>query len=144
MPSPSASRLYRVDAGSGCLREIYAQDVAGDFTFDFSPDGRQMVVSTNRAKEPFLEPWKAELLRINVATGRLAPIRGLPKGPKTAVRWSPDGQSIAYAGLIETQPHYGSENFELFVCDAAGGDRSKPDRRRRCLSSGARRQRRGR
>ncbi len=115
------SRLYRVDAGSGCLREIYAQDVAGDFTFDFSPDGRQMVVSTNRAKEPFLEPWKAELLRINVATGRLVPIRGLPKGPKTAVRWSPDGKSIAYAGLIETQPHYGSENFELFVCDAAGG-----------------------
>jgi dipeptidyl aminopeptidase/acylaminoacyl peptidase len=114
-------RLYLVDAASGRLREIYGEDAAGGFTFDFSPDGRQLIVSTNRAKEPFLEPWKDELLRISVSTGRRTAMRDLPKGPKTAVRWSPDGKTIAYAGAIGNLPHHSAENLELFVCDVAGG-----------------------
>ena len=105
----------------GLPRLIYGEDTLGQFGFDFSPDGRRLVVSTNRTQEPTLEPWKDELLRIDVATGRIAPIPRLPEGPKTAVRWSPDGKTIAYAGRVGRQPVYSSENLELFVCDPVRG-----------------------
>jgi acylaminoacyl-peptidase len=118
-------RLYLVDAEEGAVpfsaRELYAEDTLGHLSFDFSPDSRHLVVATNRAAEPVLEPWKDELLRIDVASGKATPIRGLPAGPKLAVRWSPDGQTIAYAGRIGKDPAYSTENLELFVCHPTRG-----------------------
>jgi acylaminoacyl-peptidase len=99
------------------MRLLYGEDTLGEFSFDFSPDSRQLVVATNRDREPTLHPEKDELLRIAVATGKITPIPGLPPGPKTSVRWSPDGRTIAYAGRIGTDPLYSTENAELFVCD---------------------------
>ncbi len=82
---------------------------------DFSSDGRQLVVSTNRSPEPTMHPWEDELLRIDVATGRVPPLAGLPAGVKTAVCWSPDGRLIAYAGRTGREPVYSVEDRELFV-----------------------------
>ena len=114
-------RLCLVDPRSGEHRGLYAEDTSGHLSFDFSPDARQLVVATNRAAEPMLEPWQDELLRIDVASGRATSIRGLPRGPKTAVRWSPDGRLIAYAGRIGDDPAYSTENLELFVCHPTRG-----------------------
>ena len=114
--------LYLVDARSGAHRLLYGKDSRGDLTFDFSPDSRQLVVATTRAKEPTLHPWKDELLRVDIGMGITTRIIGLPQGPKTAVCWSPDGRTIAYAGRVGKDPVYSTENLELFVCNATGGE----------------------
>lgn len=129
-------RLYLVDAKSGTARELYGEDTLGSLSFDFSPDSRQLVVSTNRDETPTLHPWKDELLRIRVAGGKVTPIRGLPAGPKTSVRCSPDGQTIAYAGRIGKDPVYSPENLELFVCHPVrGGARSLTGQYDHCLQA---------
>ncbi|MHC5024116.1 MAG: S9 family peptidase [Planctomycetota bacterium] len=113
--------LYLVDAETGQHRSIYRKDTLGFFTFDFSPDGRELVVATNRHRRAGLGAWNDELLRLTVATGRVRPIPNLPAGPKDAVRWSPNGKWIAYAGRVGEDPTYSTENLELWVCDPRTG-----------------------
>jgi acylaminoacyl-peptidase len=113
--------LYVIDAETGAHRKLYGADMLGFFSFDFSPDSTQLVVSTNRDKRVGLRAWNDELLRIRVATGKITPIPGLPEGPKDAVAWSPDGKTIAYAGREGGDSTYSTENLELWVCDPVKG-----------------------
>jgi dipeptidyl aminopeptidase/acylaminoacyl peptidase len=126
--------LYLVDVGSGKHRSLYKADTLGGFSFDFSPDSRRLVVSTNRARKALVEPWRDELLLIETKTAKSRPIPGLPQGPKTAVRWSPDGRHIAYAGREGDEGSYSVENLELWVCDPRRGQaRSLTARTDECL-----------
>lgn len=113
--------LLLVDTATGRHRQVYAKDAMGLFTFDFSPDSRQIVIATNRDKQAVIRPWKAELLRYDIKARKLHKIPDLPEGFKSAVRWSPDGKSIAYAGLLGKETTWGVENVQLFVCDPVRG-----------------------
>ncbi len=115
-------QLFLVDTQTGEHRLLYAKDTLGDVSFDFSPDSQQLVVSTNRDKKALIRPWKDELVRIDVAGGKVTPIPNLPKGPKAAVRWSPRGDLIAFAGREGTDGIYSVENLELWVCAPDGSD----------------------
>ena len=118
-------KLFLVDVASGEHELLYDRDTMGGISFDFSPDGRRMVVSTNRDKQALLKPWKDELRIIDLKSRRSRTISGLPAGPKSHVAWSPDGRWIAYAGREGTDGSYSVENLELFICDPRrGGTRS--------------------
>lgn len=114
-------RLYLVDTSSGEHRLLYGKDTMGGMDFDFSPDSKELVVSTNRDRLAMIRPWKDELLRIDVGTGKTRPIAGLAPGPKSSVRWSPDGGTIAFAGREGKDGSYSVENLDLFVCKPGGG-----------------------
>ena len=114
--------LYLVDVATGEHRRVYAKDTLGMFSFDFSPDSGELVISTNRDRRASLKFWNDELLRLKISTGKLTPIPGMPRGPKDNVRWSPDGRSIAYAGREgQGDGTYSTENLELWVCDLNRG-----------------------
>jgi dipeptidyl aminopeptidase/acylaminoacyl peptidase len=118
-------QLYLVDFQTGESRLLYAEDTLGTFSFSFSPDSKQLVISTNRDPKALIKPWMDELVILNLATGKLSPIPGLPEGPKLSPAWSPDGRRIAYAGRQGRDGAYSVENLELFICDAvSGGARS--------------------
>lgn len=126
--------LYLVNAETGVHKKIYSKDTLGFFTFDFSPDSRQLVIATNRDRRAILKPWKYELLRLNIASGKLTAIPNLPAGPKESVIWSPDGKMLAFAGRVGEDSTYSTENLELYVCDAAKGNaRSLTGREDYCL-----------
>ncbi|MHC4416273.1 MAG: S9 family peptidase [Planctomycetota bacterium] len=114
-------QLYLIDAVSGAHRVVYTKDTLGFFTFDFSPDCRQIVISTNRDRRAGLKGWHDELVRLDVANGKTTPIPDLPRGPKDAVRWSPDGKCVAYAGREGADAIYSTENLELWICDPVRG-----------------------
>jgi Tol biopolymer transport system component len=101
----------------------------GTFSFDFSPDSKQLVVSANRDKKAMVRPWKDELLRVDVASGKVTPIPNLPKGPKTHARWSPDGRTIAFAGREGTDGIYSVENLQVYVADPVKGQARSPTAR---------------
>ena len=107
--------LYLVDAQTGEHRLIYNKDRLGEFSFDFSPSGMQLAVTTNRDRRALLRPWKDELLIIDVPSGKVRPLKGVPAGPKDQVRWSPDGEWLAYAGRAGREGIYSVENLELYT-----------------------------
>lgn len=113
--------LYIVDVATGKHRKLYDKDTLGHFSFDFSPDSREIVIATNRDRKAMIRPWKDELLRLNLKSGKTRAIPNLPEGPKTHVRWSPDGRHIAWAGRAGRDGIYGVDNLELWTCAPDGG-----------------------
>ncbi len=90
-------QLHIVEAATGEHR-LLRREQAGSFDFDWAPDSSELVMAVNLDREPLLVWWKDDLLRIDAKTGKSEKIANLPAGPKQAVRWSPDGRSIAFAG----------------------------------------------
>ncbi len=130
--------LYIIDATTGAHRCVYDKDTMGGFAFDWSPDSRELVISTNRDKRAMVKPWKDELIRLNVASGRITPIPNLPPGPKDRPIWSPDGKWIAYAGREGEDGSYSVENMHLFVTDPKGTKvRNLTGKSDYCLMAGA-------
>lgn len=114
--------LYLIDTTTGKHRSLYSKDTLGHFHFDWSPDSRQLAIATNRDRKAMIRPWKCELLRVDVSTGRVTPIPGIPEGPIEKVSWSPDGKHIAYSGREGHTSIYDTDNLELWVCDPVKGN----------------------
>ncbi len=130
--------LYIIDAHSGASRRVYDKDTIGGFSFDWSPDSRELIIATNRDKRAIVKPWKDELVRLNVTTGKITPIPNLHEGPKDRPLWSPDGKGIAFGSRIGKDGTYSVENFELWVCDPkTGKSRNLTGNTDYCLMAGA-------
>ncbi|HMN96563.1 MAG TPA: S9 family peptidase [Phycisphaerales bacterium] len=123
---PARYALHLVELATGRSRVLHDRDRLGDFTFDWSPDGRTIALTTNTSRRPLMQPWHDEILLIDVARGGASRpgqrrLRGLPDGPKTAIAWSPDGQAIAWAGRADrSEGLYSPENLRLFVAEVRG------------------------
>jgi dipeptidyl aminopeptidase/acylaminoacyl peptidase len=113
--------LYVVDAATGKARKVFDRDTIGWFSYDWSPNSSELVVTANTSKQALLKPWKVDLFRINVKTGKAKKIPNLPDGEKEAVKWSPDGKHIAYVGT-EGREIWGVENTRLYLCNPDKGD----------------------
>ncbi|GAB4142754.1 MAG: S9 family peptidase [Planctomycetaceae bacterium] len=114
-------QLFVVDLASGEHRPIYTKDRIGWSDFDWSPNSRELVVTTITVKEPFLKFWKWDIVRVDIKTRKVKKLANLPEGVKSAVAWSPDGKKIAYSGRIGRE-HWGVYNTHLFVCNADGSN----------------------
>jgi dipeptidyl aminopeptidase/acylaminoacyl peptidase len=114
-------QLFIIDVETGAHRVLYAKDRMGFFDFDWSPNSRELVVSTNRHRDAMISAKHTGLMRIDARTGKATTIPNLPAGPKSAVAWSPDGHHIAYAGREGEDSEYSTENLQLWVCDARRG-----------------------
>ncbi|MDZ4830572.1 MAG: S9 family peptidase [Phycisphaerae bacterium] len=112
--------LHLVDASSGSTTLLYAEDTLGDFDMAWSPNSARLAITTNRANDALLKPWKSELMLVDVARGTASPIGGLPIGPKLGVAWSPDGARLAWAGRIGRDSAYSTENLELWTMTVPG------------------------
>lgn len=126
--------LYVVDAASGAHRMLYDGDRTGQFHWDWAPDGRRIALATNRDPAGHMKDWTAEILVLDADKGTLRRVPGLPAGGKSAVAWSPDGKSLAWAGLLDEDGTHSTDNIQLFVSDVTkGGARNVLDGTDWCL-----------
>jgi len=121
--------LYIVDVSSGDHRKVYSKDTLGWFSYDWSPDSREIVIATNTDRRAIYKIWNFRLVVLNVRTGKLRELNKVPAGIKDSVTWSPDGKYIAYAGQDSQKSVWGCENTHLFVCDSRTGETRKISRR---------------
>lgn len=113
--------LYLVEVATGKHRELYRGCPVGFYSFDWSPDSREIVVAHTVNKRPFVEHDNDGLFRVDLQ-GQSWRLEGLPFGPKGSVRWSPDGKRIAYLGHTHEEDPWGVHNTRLFVAPADGGE----------------------
>jgi len=126
--------LWVVDVEAGQARAVFTKDRLGDFSWDFAPDSHRLVIAANLHKKAMTRPQETRLYRLDLRSGKLSEIPGLPPGPKESVRWSPSGELIAWAGREGRSFSYDTANLELWTCDPLKGNaRSLTDRTDYCL-----------
>ncbi|GJM22104.1 MAG: peptidase [Planctomycetota bacterium] len=113
--------LYEVSVDTGEHRLVYDKDRTGHFSFDVSPDGKRVALTTNRHKHAFAKEWTTEVALLDLATRKLSVLPGQLPGAKMTVRWSPDGKRLAWAGLHDEDGTRGTCNYEVWVADARRG-----------------------
>lgn len=122
--------LHIVDAANGTHRKLFDHAPLGIGSFDWSPDGRELVVVANQDPDAFTKPWKTRLVIVDAKNGRARPIPGQTDGMRNGVAWSPDGTLIAFSGTMGRQEVWRAVNQHLFVVDPRTGAQ-------RCVTEGA-------
>ncbi len=113
--------LYLIDAHSGRAFEIFNSDVLGAFHFDFSPDSKRLAITANRSETALTEPWKDEVLLLDIASKQVRSLQGVPSCKKFRILWSPDGSKLAFGGFLGQERAYCPNNVGIFVADVQSG-----------------------
>jgi dipeptidyl aminopeptidase/acylaminoacyl peptidase len=119
-------RLYVVEVSTGKLIGaddhdwLYAGAPNGFYAFDWSPNSQELAVIHTASLRPFADPPNDQIYRVNLE-GQAWKLEGLPKGDKSAIKWSPDGRWLAYAGDVDENDPWGTRNTKLYVVSADGG-----------------------
>jgi dipeptidyl aminopeptidase/acylaminoacyl peptidase len=120
------SHVLLADVASGSVRDLTPGDfdsprfqLSGPLQYDFSPDGRELVVDSDHGKHPE-SSTNSDLWAVPVDGSQ--PARNLTASNPAFdgnPRYSPDGHYIAY--LMQKQPGYESDLFRLAIYDRATG-----------------------
>lgn len=119
--------VYVVEVPSGEHRKLYAGDQLGYYSFDWSPDSKELAIAHSFAKNPMFDKANDGIVRVDM-DGRVWRLENLPRGVKDVLKWSPDGKLLAYLGN-DQDDGWGCKNSRLWVVPADG---SAPAR---CLTS---------
>lgn len=114
---PGVDQVFIVAADGGAPRQLTFGkfDVSGPLSF--APDGRTLVLSSNRRADWEREPNDSEVFALDVATGTLTQLTKR-YGPDHGAVVSPDGSKIAYLGYDDTHQSYQPD--VLYVMDRDG------------------------
>ncbi len=113
-------KIYAVTVADGKFKEVYSGDPLGLYSFDWSPDSKELAVAHNSKAKPFIGLPDDQLYRVTLK-GKVTKLKGLPEGSKSAPCWSPDGTKIAYIGDTHGDDPWGTRNRKLYVVSANGG-----------------------
>jgi dipeptidyl aminopeptidase/acylaminoacyl peptidase len=114
-------KIYVAEVATGETTELYGAARDGEYSLDWSPNSQELVVAHTASKRPFAEPPNIQLYRVDM-TGQAIQLEGLPKGAKSAVRWSPSGKLIAYCGDVDEKDPWGTRNTKVYLVSADGGE----------------------
>lgn len=113
--------LWTVDTVSKKAKQVTPDSIFDETQASWSPDGKQIVYCTNRAKDPDHDPDAVDLCLI-AAKGGKANIIPLPVGRKSHPVFAPNGKSIAYVGVLG-RGHWW-KNEEIWITTPQGKARS--------------------
>ncbi len=114
-------KIYILDVATGQHRLLYEAAVLGGYSFDWAPNGKELAIAHSASKKPLIDPPNDQIWRVSL-DGQAVQIPNLPKGDKSSVKWSPDGNWIAYAGDVDEKDPWGTRNSKLYVVKIDGSD----------------------
>ncbi len=116
-----ATGLYSARDGDGSFSPLYSASPLGEYSIDWSPTSSELAIVHTANKRPMADPPNSQIWRVNL-DGQAWKVEGLPKGEKFAVKWSPNGKFLAYAGDVDESDPWGTRNTKLYVVPAEGGE----------------------
>src|SRR4051812_33033540 len=111
--------VFIVSAEGGTARQLTEGNFNDDGPLSFTPDGKRIYFSANRAADWELNPQNSEIFAVDVETQALAPATSRA-GPDNSPVVSPDGKRIAWLGYDDR--YQGYQVTHLYVMDIAGGN----------------------
>lgn len=121
MREPGYDHLFVVPAEGGTPRQLTRGDFDHDGTISWSPNGKYILIASNRQEDADYENDNTEVLQVEVETGSTRALTDRV-GPDFRPRWSPDGKRIAWVGY-DTEIRMGYSNVLLSVMDRDGSNK---------------------
>jgi dipeptidyl aminopeptidase/acylaminoacyl peptidase len=110
--------IWVVSSGGGAPRQLTFGSFNDGRTLSWTPDGRFILFSGNRAEGWEREPLQSNIYQLKVVDGTLTQLTHA-SGPALSPIASSDGRQIAYLGYIDGhRPH---QDPELYLMDRDGG-----------------------
>jgi dipeptidyl aminopeptidase/acylaminoacyl peptidase len=113
-------QLFLVSSEGGAPRQLSYGPYNNGGPLSWTPDGRTILFSGNRAEDWEREAVNTEIYALDIASNRISALtsRAGPDGEPAA---SPDGRLIAYTGF-DDRAQRGYENSVLYVMNADGSN----------------------
>ena len=113
------THVFVVPADGGSARQLTHGDFNDAGPLSFSPDGRTLLLSGNRAADWELDGTESEVFAVDIASGALAPLSAR-NGPDFNPVFSPDGKRIVYLGFDDRKQSY--QTTRLYLMNADGSE----------------------
>ncbi|MEL7452649.1 MAG: S9 family peptidase [Pseudomonadota bacterium] len=113
------THIFVLPAEGGTERQLSSGDFNHAGPLSFTPDGEEILFSTNRHDDWELETREADIFSINVSSGQLSQLTDTP-GLETEPRVSPDGEKIAYLRTSNAPEPFLPTN--VYMMDRDGSD----------------------
>jgi dipeptidyl aminopeptidase/acylaminoacyl peptidase len=114
-------KLYVVEVETGQCRIVFEGCPVGWYSYDWAPDSSRFAVIRSMAAEPWNDPANDQIFLVDLF-GNAEQVPSLPLGEKTSVRWSPDGEWLAWFGNTNPEDHRGVNNPHLFIARTDGSE----------------------
>lgn len=112
------THIWVVDARSGRARQLTDHALYDELYPAWSPDGKNLVFTSNRSADPDFNPDEIDLYLMPAGGGEFKKLAA-PTGEKTQPSFSPDGKWIAFYGMEGKEQWF--KNNSLLVVPVNGG-----------------------
>lgn len=110
--------LWLVDVHDGQMQQITDHIIYDERDAAWSPDGRMLVLVSNRTPDPDAEPDRDDLFLLPASGGEVVCL-ATPQGSKAHPSFSPDGQWIAYYAQEGVGISYKNQNLWVVPVDGS-------------------------
>jgi dipeptidyl aminopeptidase/acylaminoacyl peptidase len=114
---PGYNHIFLIPADGGTPRQV----TSGDFHHRgpvWMPDGRSILVSTNRSPDWEYERRESEIYSVSVVDGRTERLT-TRRGPDTSPAVAPDGATVAYVGFDDRIQTYQTSDLYFMAPDGS-------------------------
>jgi dipeptidyl aminopeptidase/acylaminoacyl peptidase len=111
------THLFVISSEGGTPRKLTEGDFDHGGRIAWTPDGKSLIISANRAEDWIDHPLNSELFKVTLEGGAITKLTDR-YGPDNAPAISPDGRTIAYVGFDDKLRSY--ENSGIYVIENGG------------------------
>lgn len=116
---PGYTHVFVVPADGGAARQLTFGDFDDGRSVAWTADGRRLLVSASRGKDPERDPLNSDIYAVDAQTGAMTALTSR-QGPDDEPVASPDGRLIAYTGFDDKLLGY--QNHRLSVMNPDGSN----------------------
>jgi dipeptidyl aminopeptidase/acylaminoacyl peptidase len=119
------THVFVVPADGGAARQLTRGDFNDAGPLSWSPDGRTLLFSGNRAADWEYDAAESEVFAVDVASGALKQLTAR-NGPDYNPVFAPDGKRIAFVGFDDRGMTYQASRLYLMEADGSGARELMP------------------